>query len=86
LGSDTQARDGWRMKYLLILVIVMCAIFIWRSNRKVKVKMRQAEQERAKVVDMLPCRWCSVHIPSDQAERGKHGSYCSIAHRQKAEP
>ena len=74
------------MKYVLILVIVMCAIFIWRSNRKVKVILREAEQERNKVVDMVACRWCSVHVPQLEAVRGKYGSYCSVAHKQKAEP
>ncbi len=74
------------MKYLLILVIVMAAIFIWRNNRKVAVKMKKADDARAKTVDMLPCRWCSVHIPASDAETGKHGSYCSVAHRLKAEP
>jgi hypothetical protein len=27
-----------------------------------------------------------VHIPATEAVEGKHGSYCSAAHRLKAEP
>jgi uncharacterized protein len=74
------------MKYLLILVILMAAIFIWRNNRKTAATLRKADEARSKTVDMLPCRWCSVHFPALEAERGKHGSYCSVAHRLKAEP
>jgi uncharacterized protein len=74
------------MKYLLILVVLMCAIFIWRNNRKTATKLRKAEQERAKTVDMVACRWCSVHLPQSDAVRGKHGSYCSVSHQRKAEP
>lgn len=73
-------------KYVLILVILMAAIFIWRSNRKVAIKERKAKEQRAQVVDMQPCRWCAVHIPATEAVQGKHGSYCSTAHRLKAEP
>jgi hypothetical protein len=64
----------------------MCAIFIWRNNRKVKTTLRKAEQEREKIVDMIACRWCSVHVPQAESVRGKHGSYCSAAHMRKAEP
>jgi len=74
------------MKYLLILVVLMCAIFIWRNNRKVNTKLREAEQKREKIVDMVACRWCSVHVPLAESVRGKHGGYCSSAHLRKAEP
>ncbi len=73
-------------KYLLILVILMAAIFIWRSNRKLAVKERKAAEQRTKVIDMQPCRWCAVQIPTVEAVQGKHGSYCSAAHLHKAEP
>jgi hypothetical protein len=73
-------------KYVLILVILVAAIFIWRSNRKVAVKERKAKEQRAKIIDMQPCRWCSVHIPTSEAVQGKHGVYCSATHRFKAEP
>jgi len=32
-------------KYVLILVILIAAIFIWRSNRKVAVKERKAKEQ-----------------------------------------
>ncbi|MDI9332950.1 MAG: PP0621 family protein [Cytophagales bacterium] len=73
-------------KYLLILVVLLAAIFIWRSNRKAALKVRKASEQRAKVIDMQPCRWCGVHIPSNDAVQGRHGPYCSVAHRLKAEP
>jgi uncharacterized protein len=72
-------------KYLLILVIVVAAIFIWRSNRKITLKERKAKQDKDRVVDMLPCRWCSIHVPQTDSVKGKHGSYCSAAHLRKAE-
>ncbi len=73
-------------KYLLIVVIVMAAIFIWRSNRKLELRERKAQQDQTRVVDMLPCRWCGVHIPQTDSVRGKQGLYCSVAHQKKAEP
>jgi uncharacterized protein len=74
------------MKYLLILVILLAAIFIWRNNRKTATTLRKAEEARSKTVDMVACRWCGVHIPVTDAVTGKYGSYCSAAHQLKAEP
>ena len=74
------------MKYLLIVVILIAAVFIWRNNRKTATTLRKAEEARAKTVDMLACRWCGVHIPATDAETGRNGSYCSISHQLKAEP
>ena len=69
--------------WILVLLLLLCVVFMSRNSRKATNK--PASKDRP-AIDMLPCRWCSVHVPAGDAVRGKHGAYCSAVHKQKAEP
>lgn len=77
------------MKYLLVLLVVGVALYIWRANRK-------AEREEAAPppppptaprtpAQMLACARCGVHLPAADAVPGQRGSYCSVDHRRLTE-
>jgi uncharacterized protein len=73
--------------WILVLLLLLCVVFMSRSSRKASNKPagKHGGADRP-AIEMLPCRWCSVHVPAGDAVRGKHGAYCSVAHQQKAEP
>lgn len=79
------------MKYLLVLVVVMVAVWVWRSNRAEERADEQVASRRrqrpavASAVDMVGCDLCGVHCPSDDLVRGRNGVYCCTQHRDQAE-
>lgn len=78
------------MKYALILVVVLVVVWLWRSSRQVSQndkKPTPAPRKPAaleKTTEIVACLVCNVHLPRDEAVAGKHGLYCSGAHRQQA--
>lgn len=79
------------MKYLVVLVVVMVAIWVWRSNRAEERAEERVESRRSRraavagAVDMVGCDLCGVHCPSDDLVRGRKGVYCCTQHRDQAE-
>lgn len=77
------------MKYLLVLVVVLIAVQIWRSNRRAQLRERQARPDRkrpsAAPAAMTRCAQCDMHLPEAEALPGRAGRYCSEAHRRQAE-
>lgn len=79
------------MKYVVVLVVVMVAIWVWRSNRaEERAEQRAAPRPGrrpavANSVDMIGCDLCGVHCPSDDLVRGHTGVYCCSQHRDQAE-
>ncbi len=75
------------MKFLLLIVVVLAGVWLWRLNRPAdasqKVTKPPANQEP---LDMVSCTQCGMHVPSAEAVQGKDGPYCSLEHRQRAEP
>lgn len=75
------------MKYLLVLAVVLVAFFIWRGNRR--ERMRAPPPATPRPLDepqsMTRCDQCGTHLPDTEAVPGRQGSYCSAAHRQLAE-
>lgn len=75
------------MKYFFVLLVVLTGIWLWRSNRQTKSKLkRQHPQAATQPLAMVRCKLCALHIPSVDAVRGKDGAYCSADHLQRAEP
>lgn len=74
------------MKYLLGFLVMLLLAWRWRIARSAKQldTQRQPSAMRAQV-EMVRCHQCGVHIPTTEAIPGAHGTYCSIAHRQKME-
>lgn len=79
------------MKYLVVLVVVVVAIWVWRSNRADERAEQRVASRRARravsdsAVDMISCDQCGVHCPSDDLVRGRKGVYCCTQHRDQAE-
>lgn len=76
------------MKYLLILLMVAVALWMWRSRRpddggaQAARKPAHAELPPAEIV---ACAVCDLHLPRTEALPGPHGVYCSEAHRRQGE-
>ena len=75
------------MKYLLVLIVVLIAIGIWRSNREGRTPppARKAPDGK-RAIEMVSCAVCGVHCPRTDALAGKQGLYCTAQHRSQAEP
>ena len=79
------------MKFLLVLLVVVVAFWIWRSNRAGERAERARTGGRPNAagadtsIAMLRCDHCGVHFPQGDRIAGKRGVYCSAEHRQQAE-
>jgi len=77
------------MKYLMVLMVVAVAIWIWRNNRREEIRSATAPQRPRAVPGpqaMVRCAHCGLHLPAADAVAGRgSSSYCSDAHRQAAE-
>ncbi len=73
------------MKYLLVLVVVLVAVYVWRGNRKDNAPTRPARRKPGTPQDMVQCATCSVHLPQAEALPGPGGFYCSDEHRLRAQ-
>lgn len=77
------------MKYLLVLVVVMVAFYIWRNNRLEDHRSNTARKAPpAKGLApsiMVACRQCGTHLPENEAVQGRQGVYCSAEHRHLLE-
>jgi uncharacterized protein len=80
------------MKYLLVVLVVMVAFWLWKKNRAgdgaasaAPKPRRDAPPADNKPQLMLRCAHCGTHLPQVDAVSGRKGHYCSLAHRQKSE-
>lgn len=76
------------MKLLLLLLVLLFAVWLWRSGRQAKQppSRRRASPPAQAPLEMIACAQCGLHLPKADAVVGQHGLYCSIEHRQRAEP
>ena len=75
------------MKYLLVLLVVVIAIGIWRSKRRVPAPPRSAARTTAlnKPQSMVECAHCGLHLPQSDAVADARGQfYCGAEHRRLA--
>ena len=81
------------MKYLLVFAVLFIALWLFRKGQR-KEEQRRAKPPTARPAvgqpqAMVRCAHCGLHLPAADAidGRSKGGAvYCSIAHRQAAEP
>lgn len=75
------------MKYLLVFLVVMLVAWRWRTGRSSEQLERRTKSSSPPApLTMVCCDHCGVHLPQSDAVSGVRGTYCSTAHRQKAEP
>jgi len=76
------------MKYLLVLLVVVVAFWIWRNNRRQAAAERQTRAAPRQHKTPLPptvmvaCAHCGTHLPQADALQGPGGVYCCTEHRQ----
>jgi uncharacterized protein len=75
------------MKYLLLIVIVLAAVWLIRGARR-RVEAPPAAGTSPKPASAQPivaCVHCGVHLPSAEALPGRGGVFCGEAHRAEFE-
>lgn len=72
------------MKYLVLLLVLGVAYFIWRHKRvQERAPRKAAAPKLAPPQDMLACALCGVHVPREDALVSGNRSYCCLAHQQQ---
>lgn len=75
------------MKFFLLIAVVLAGAWLWRLNRSSDASQKMSRPPpTSEPLDMLRCLHCGMHVPSAEATHGKNGPYCSVDHRQRAEP
>lgn len=76
------------MKYLLVVLVVGVALFMWTARSRGRRAPPPAPGPAGKPAappapaPMLACAHCGVHLPAAEASRDDSGrGYCSAAHR-----
>jgi uncharacterized protein len=77
------------MKYLLVFVVVLVAIWFWRQGRQVDNDKAPPAPSPVKPLPpptaMVACLHCGTHLPETEAVRGQQGAYCCEEHRRLRE-
>jgi uncharacterized protein len=76
------------MKYLIVFVVVLIGIWLWRNNRRTELGKKPSPPPVSgpkQATEVVACAVCAVHLPRPDAVPGKHGLYCSEAHRRQGE-
>lgn len=78
------------MKALIILLALLVGVWLWRKGRRKDLSARPGPHQGPPPPPAIPqamvrCPVCGVHLPHADALVGRHGEYCSAAHRQQAE-
>ncbi len=75
------------MRFLLVFLVVLVLAWRWRAWREtLQRKMPPTKEAGSGTTTMVACHQCGVHVPVQDAIIGKHGHYCSTAHRLSMEP
>lgn len=76
------------MKYALVVGLVLVVFWLWQSRQnRVNDKndnRPSSGKPQITATQIVACKLCGLHLPHTDALAGKHGLYCSSAHRQQA--
>jgi len=77
------------MKYLIWLLVILLALWVWRRARASGPSSPPGQAAARPPAEPVPetmcrCAHCGVHLPLEEAVRGQRGLYCSTAHRSAA--
>lgn len=74
------------MKYLLVLLVLLFAFWIWRNNRQAAERDDTPAPRAPRVpVAMIACSQCGTHVPEAEVVQGPQGRYCCAEHRRQHE-
>ena len=71
------------MKYLFWALVILFVWWAWRRTRSAGSTSSPSAEPR--ILDMVTCAHCGLHLPHDEAVTGTRGQYCSPAHRSAAQ-
>lgn len=80
------------MKLLLFLLIILFAVWLWRSGRMTEPQSKRPSDSTRRPPhqsvpeDMVRCAHCGLHLPLHEAVASSSAYYCSVEHRRLAEP
>ena len=80
------------MKFLLFLLIILLAVWLWRSGRTAEPETKRSSGTTRRSPapsapeDMVRCAHCGLHLPVHEAVASSSAQYCSVEHRRLAEP
>ncbi len=75
------------MRFLLGFIVVLVIAWRWRAWREARqLEKTKAKSDPAMTANMVSCKQCGLHIPSNEAVTGRLGSYCGTDHRRQLEP
>jgi uncharacterized protein len=75
------------MKFALLVLLVLIGVLLWKNRQPNSPASRgESDSQGHEPLNMVRCSLCSVHVPVAEAIQGKNGVYCSVDHRQHAEP
>lgn len=73
------------MKLLIVLLVVLGGVWLWKRGRDRRLQDKAPSRDPTKALPMVRCARCGTHVPGHDAVAGRHGSYCSSAHRRESE-
>ena len=74
------------MKFLLVLLVLLIAFWIWRNNRQTPDRENTPTARPARgPVAMIACTQCGTHVPEAETVQGPQGQYCCAEHRRQHE-
>jgi uncharacterized protein len=74
------------MKYLLVLLVLLFAFWIWRNNRQTAERDDTPKPRAPRgPVAMIACAQCGTHVPEAEVVQGTRGRYCCAEHRRQHE-
>ncbi len=69
------------MKYLLVLLVVVVAVWLMLRARVRDARPPRAGRKGAGPATMVQCCHCGVHLPLADAVQDSRGAFCTEAHR-----
>lgn len=85
------------MKYIIVLLVLLVAVWVWRRSRAEQARedaeelaqeqaQKRAHQTPPQVLapaEMVSCAHCGLHLPAADALTGPSGHFCSAEHQRQ---
>lgn len=71
------------MKFLLVLLVLLVAFWIWRNNRLGDGQADRTPPPQPRPTRMVACLQCGTHVPASESVAGRDGPYCCHEHRRQ---
>lgn len=86
------------MKFVLVLVVLLGAVWLWRRNRAEEAREEALDEAKKRAqppaqsppavqapAEMVSCMYCGLHLPASDAVVGARGHYCCTDHLRQHE-